>query len=93
MHILGLNAYHGDASAALLDDDRLICAMEEERFHAELLLQMRLEDESHFGKLGEDECAIPDLDQTTLTRSLRLLEKQGFLKVINEKTFFGYAFV
>jgi carbamoyltransferase len=32
MNILGLNAYHGDASAALLTGDGLACAMEEERF-------------------------------------------------------------
>lgn len=32
MHILGLNAYHGDASVALFGHDRLACAMEEERF-------------------------------------------------------------
>ena len=32
MHILGLNAYHGDASASLFTDGRLACAMEEERF-------------------------------------------------------------
>ena len=32
MNILGLNAYHGDASVALFTDDRLACAMEEERF-------------------------------------------------------------
>ena len=32
MNILGLNAYHGDASAALLVDGRLTAAAEEERF-------------------------------------------------------------
>ena len=32
MNILGLNAYHGDASAALFVDGRLASAMEEERF-------------------------------------------------------------
>jgi carbamoyltransferase len=32
MNILGLNAYHGDASVALLADGRLMSAMEEERF-------------------------------------------------------------
>jgi carbamoyltransferase len=31
MLILGLNAYHGDASAALLEDGRLVVAIEEER--------------------------------------------------------------
>jgi carbamoyltransferase len=32
MPILGLNAYHGDASAALFDGTGLACALEEERF-------------------------------------------------------------
>lgn len=32
MHILGLNAYHGDSSAALIRDGHLIAAAEEERF-------------------------------------------------------------
>jgi carbamoyltransferase len=30
--ILGLNAYHGDAAAALVVDGELVCAAEEERF-------------------------------------------------------------
>ena len=33
MHILGLNAFHGDASAALLSDGHLSAAVEEERFN------------------------------------------------------------
>jgi carbamoyltransferase len=33
MHILGINAYHGDASAAIISDGRLIAAAEEERFN------------------------------------------------------------
>ena len=32
MYVLGLNAYHGDASAAIFHDGRLIAAVEEERF-------------------------------------------------------------
>jgi carbamoyltransferase len=32
MNILGVNAYHGDASAALISDGRLVAAVEEERF-------------------------------------------------------------
>lgn len=32
MYILGINAYHGDSSAALLKDGILVCAFEEERF-------------------------------------------------------------
>src|SRR5580765_1178992 len=33
MHILGINAYHGDASAAIIRDGKLIAAVEEERFN------------------------------------------------------------
>jgi carbamoyltransferase len=32
MYILGINAFHGDASAVLLRDGRLVAAVEEERF-------------------------------------------------------------
>ena len=32
MNILGINAYHGDASAALLSEGQLVAAVEEERF-------------------------------------------------------------
>jgi len=31
MKILGINAYHGDSSACLIEDGKLICAIEEER--------------------------------------------------------------
>ena len=31
--VLGVNAYHGDASAALLVDGQLVAAAEEERFN------------------------------------------------------------
>jgi carbamoyltransferase len=33
MHILGINAYHGDASAAIIKDGVLLAAVEEERFN------------------------------------------------------------
>lgn len=33
MHILGINAYHGNASAAIVCDGRLVAAVEEERFN------------------------------------------------------------
>src|SRR5256885_140590 len=33
MIILGINAYHGDASAAIIRDGKLIAAVEEERFN------------------------------------------------------------
>ena len=33
MYILGINAYHGDASAAIIKDGQLLAAVEEERFN------------------------------------------------------------
>src|SRR5579862_1360498 len=33
MNILGINAYHGNASAAIVCDDQLVAAVEEERFN------------------------------------------------------------
>jgi carbamoyltransferase len=33
MNILGINAYHGNASAAIISDGRLVAAVEEERFN------------------------------------------------------------
>ena len=33
MYVLGINAYHGDAAAAIIRDGRLIAAAEEERFN------------------------------------------------------------
>src|SRR6476619_6327545 len=33
MIILGINAYHGDAAAAIIKDGKLIAAVEEERFN------------------------------------------------------------
>src|ERR1700682_5356141 len=33
MNVLGINAYHGNASAAVVCDGRLVAAVEEERFN------------------------------------------------------------
>ena len=33
MYILGINAYHGDAAAAIIKDGELLAAAEEERFN------------------------------------------------------------
>src|SRR5204862_4864049 len=33
MYILGINAYHGDAAAALIKDGQIVAAVEEERFN------------------------------------------------------------
>jgi carbamoyltransferase len=68
--ILGLNAYHGDVSAALLRDGRLIAAVEEERFR-------RIKHYAGFPHLAVAEClrlagARPeDIDVFAVSRNPR----------------------
>jgi len=67
MNILGLNAYHGDASASLFADGRLSCAMEEERFS-------RLKHQAGFPALAVEHSlryagmAASDLDHIAVSR-------------------------
>ncbi len=67
MNILGLNAYHGDASASLFVDGRLSTAMEEERFS-------RLKHQAGFPALAVQHAlqhaglAATDLDHIAISR-------------------------
>ena len=58
MNILGLNAFHGDASAALLSDGQLIAAVEEERFN-------RIKHWAGFPALAAKSC-LRDIDPASL---------------------------
>lgn len=51
MNVLGLNAYHGDASAALLSERGIECAIEEERFS-------RLKHQAGFPGLAASGCLM-----------------------------------
>ena len=63
MLILGLNAYHGDASAALLRDGRLVAAVEEERLN-------RVKHCAGFPELAVRYClGVPEI--TTLVLGMR----------------------
>ena len=70
MMILGLNAYHGDASAALLVDGQLVAAAEEERF-------VRVKHWAGFPRLAVDYCLssigakIDDVDHIAVGRNPR----------------------
>ncbi len=67
MKILGLNAYHGDAAAALIIDGRLIAAAAEERFN-------RQKHCAGFPKLAVEYCLrevglqLADLDHVAISR-------------------------
>lgn len=76
MTILGLNAYHGDASAALVVDGKLVCAIEEERLN-------RIKHSAGFPSLAVQEClrmggiSALEIDAVALSRNprARLLSK------------------
>lgn len=68
MNILGVNAFHGDAAAALVVDGRLVAAAAEERFN-------RKKHCAGFPKLAIDSCLntvglqLSDLDHVGISRS------------------------
>jgi carbamoyltransferase len=70
MNILGINAYHGDASAALVMDGQLVAAVEEERF-------TRIKHDTSFPIqsirycLAEGNFRPEDLDHIALSRNPR----------------------
>src|ERR1043166_5044898 len=67
MFILGINAYHGDAAAAIICDGRLIAAAEEERFN-------RFKHSAGFPEqairycLNEGGIGVEDLDHVGISR-------------------------
>lgn len=84
MYILGLNAYHGDSSAALLKDGRLICAFEEERF-------TRFKHWAGFPQLSVKACladvgiTINDLDGIAIGRDPKAHQMKKLKRVLSGK--------
>src|SRR5262245_45887161 len=80
MLILGLNAYHGDVSAALVRDGQLVAAIEEERFR-------RIKHCAGFPHAAVAEClrlagvSATEIDRFAVSRNPRahLWRKAGFL--------------
>ena len=79
MIILGINAYHGDSSACLVKDGKLVAAVEEERFR-------RVKHWAGFPSMSINYCidaagvALPDVDYIAINTDPKanLLRKIGF---------------
>ena len=90
MIILGLNAYHGDSSAALIAEGKIIAAAEEERF-------LRIKHWAGFPEqairycLSEAEVKLSDVDMIAVNRdpSVNVLRKVLFSIVRRP----GYSFI
>jgi carbamoyltransferase len=76
MYILGLNAFHGDSSACLFKDDKLIIAIEEERLR-------RVKHWAGFPTMAIEAClkkeniSISDIDHITISKnpSTKIIKK------------------
>ncbi|MAG85806.1 MAG: carbamoyltransferase [Flavobacteriaceae bacterium] len=84
MYILGLNAYHGDSSAAIIKDGKLIAAIEEERLN-------RIKHWSGFPFesikfcLDKAEVSLQDIDYIALNRDARANLHKKFLFVLTKR--------
>jgi len=88
MYILGINAYHGDSSAAIIKDGEVISAIEEERIRR-IKHWAGFPSESIKFCLKDAGISIEDIDYITIGRnpSAHLLKKLGssIKKLINPK--------
>ena len=69
MYILGLNAYHGDCSACLFKDNKIIAAIEEER--------IQLEQQKLLTDAAVKQAEIESKDRQMNLKSLEAAEKIG----------------
>jgi len=91
MYILGINAYHGDSSACLMQDGKLLAAVEEERFR-------RIKHWAGFPAQSIDYClksagiVLGDVDYIAINSDSKanLLKKIGY--TLKQKPDFGFVF-
>lgn len=81
MHVLGINAYHGDSSACLLDDGRLLAAAEEERFRR-VKHWAGFPDQAISYCLREAGISLDDVDHIAINRNPRSNLRQRFVHVV-----------
>jgi carbamoyltransferase len=87
--ILGLNAYHGDAAAALVIDGELVAAAEEERFN-------RVKHCAGFPSLAARWCldsaglGARDLDHVAIGRDPRANAAAKLRRLVHDRLSFGY---
>lgn len=70
MYILGINAYHGDSSACLLKDGKVVCAIEEERIRR-IKHWAGFPSEAIKSCLKDENITIDQIDYITISRNPR----------------------
>jgi len=88
MYILGINAYHGDSSAAILKDGKIIAAAEEERFTREKHWAGFPKNAIEYC-LKEANITLEDLDYIAINRNPKANFEQKLLYLIKKKPSFG----
>ena len=87
MYILGLNAFHGDSSAALICDGQLIAAAEEERFRR-VKHWAGLPSQAIAYCLNEAGLSLADIDHVAVNQDSRANLFRKLLYVVNERPSF-----
>ncbi len=89
MIILGINAYHGDSSACLVRDGRLVCAIEEERIRRKKHWA-GLPTESVKWCLGYAGVSLKDVDYIAVGRNPYAHLEKKILRVLTKKHSFSF---
>ncbi len=84
MFILGLSAYHGDSSACLIHDGKLVAAAEEERFRR-IKHWAGLPSEAVAFCLREGGIKLSDVDHVAVNRNLRINNLRRLLYVLSKR--------
>ena len=85
MYILGINAYHGDSSACLVKDGRIICALEEERI-TRIKHWAGFPSEAIKFCLGDAGITLNDVDFITISRDPKVNFHKKFFYALSYPT-------
>ncbi len=88
MHILGINAYHGGASACIVRDGQLLAAVEDERFRR-LKYWAGFPTESIKFCLQQAGITAHDLDHVAISRDPKAHLSQKVLFTLRKRPSFG----
>lgn len=91
MVVLGLNAFHGDSSAALVIDGRLVAAAEEERFRR-IKHWSGMPTEAMKWCLADAGLSLGDVDHIAINRNPRVNHLRRILYVLRRRPSLGLIF-
>ena len=90
MVILGINAFHGDSSACIVKDGKILCAIEEERINR-IKHWAGLPKESILWCLSYSGLELEDIDYIAVSRNPSARIHKKLLRLINKRPSLGFV--